>query len=662
MNKLMLFIILLLISCISCQKNSGRDFYVNSIGCKMIPIQSGNFRMGDLNHMGYYDEQPLRNVTITNPFYISETEVTIEQFHQYDQTFTGNDFYSPYATGMSWFEADSFCKWLSQKEGRSYRLPTEAEWEYVCRAGTTTPFSSGDHIPDHGTANDWGVKNMHTGALEWCYDWYGAYPYVDQVDPVGRSWGFGKVVRGGLPDDKRLSFDRPSSEYARSANRASLGPAFKAFTQHESNQTTKNVYQDYDQFMPGLTGIVYDDALMKKPLSLWRIAVLNSDNLNWKDLNDWSVVWRGSIYAPTTGEITFLAEADNGIRLTIANKLVIDGWGLNKARMGKYYMEAGKKYPLEISYFKDGGDSYMHLYWQWQGQARSEIPAAALVHNRQDHRLMESAFSKALKAKKREPSVGFRIVQAELPTSQSLPYEKPMVMKGVKQNKENVTRGPDLKKPYFRKRYLLPVPPDNSDKKDIAAAGLHDTFYRHIHDPGFTVCDNGDLLAVLFTSVYEDEPEVSLLAVRLRYGADEWDMPSPFIDLADVNDVAPLLWNENGRLNLYFGNIHLDGTYPFQWTTSRDNGSTWGDIKYPNFITPVGPHTPQPINSVFRDNKNTIYLACDGLGATSVLYTTDNDGKSWSDYGGRSGGRHTTFVLLNDGTILGMGGKHSDID
>ena len=153
MNKSMLFIILLLISCISCQKNSGRDFYVNSIGCKMIPIQSGNFRMGDLNHMGYYDEQPLRNVTITNPFYISETEVTIEQFHQYDQTFTGNDFYSPYATGMSWFEADSFCKWLSQKEGRSYRLPTEAEWEYVCRAGTTTPFSSGDHIPDHGTAN-----------------------------------------------------------------------------------------------------------------------------------------------------------------------------------------------------------------------------------------------------------------------------------------------------------------------------------------------------------------------------------------------------------------------------------------------------------------------------------------------------------------------------
>jgi hypothetical protein len=235
-------------------------------------------------------------------------------------------------------------------------------------------------------------------------------------------------------------------------------------------------------------------------------------------------------------------------------------------------------------------------------------------------------------------------------------------LQGVKQEMPDVNQGADLKKQYFRKRHLLPVPPENSEKSVIEAAGLHSTFFRHIHDPGFAVCDNGDLFTVLFTSTYEDEPEVSLLAVRLRYGADQWDMPSPFIDHTDVNDVAPMFWNDNGKLNFYFGNIHLDSAYPFQWTTSLDNGATWDDVKYPNFIGRVGPHTAQPINSAFRDQGGTVYVACDGLGATSVLYTTPDDGKSWYDHMGRSGGRHTTFVQLKNGKIIGMGGKHSDID
>ena len=661
MQKLIHITLTFLLLGISCQTNRSGESFTNSIGSKMILINPGTFRMGDLNNQGYYDEKPVRQVTISRLFFISETEITIDQYRQFDKEFKDVGAYEPYATGMSWFEANAFCKWLSDKEGKTYRLATEAEWEYVCRAGSETLYSSGEKAPDHGTPNDWGVRNMHTGVLEWCYDWYGPYPHDHQTDPVGLSWGSGKVIRGGLPDDKILSFDQTNDYYTRSANRASLGPNFKAFIQSEDEKKVITE-RTYDQFMPGLTGILYDDAIMKKPLSLWRAKNLNYKDLNWKKLNDWSVRWKGSIYAPVTGTIKFHAEADNGIRLAIADQLIIDGWGLDKSREGSIEMELGKKYPIEVSYFKDRGDSYMRVYWSWEAQSKIDIPADALEHNRQDHDLMEKTFYAAVASKVRAPSIGFRIVQADLPETKPIPYEASHVFQGIKQKFPNVSQGPDLKKPHFRKRHLLPIPPENSEKDIIGVAGFHHTFYRHIHDPGFAVCNNGDLLAVLFTSVYEDEPEVSLLAVRLRFGADQWDMPSPFIDHADVNDVAPMFWNDNGKLNFYFGNIHLDSAYPFQWMTSLDNGATWDDIKYPNFIGTVGPHTAQPINSAFRDKSGTIYVACDGLGATSVLYTTPDEGKTWYDHKGRSGGRHTTFIQLKDGTIIGMGGKHSEIE
>jgi hypothetical protein len=654
-------IILILLFFTSCQHDQDVNSFTNSIGNKMIRIEAGTFRMGDLNNQGYYDEKPIHQVTINYPFYISETEITIKQYLQFKKEHKDEEAYQPYATGMSWYDAEAFCKWLSKKEGKTYRLPTEAEWEYVCRAGTTTPYSSGEKSPDHEMPNDWGVQNMHTGVLEWSYDWYGPYPHEHQSDPVGVSWGFGKVIRGGLPDDKVLSFDHPNEYYARSANRASLGPNFKALVQGKDYTLTKTE-RAYDQFMPGLTGILYDDAIMKRPLALWRTKNLNSDDLNWKKLNDWSVHWQGSIYAPASGTILFHTEADNGLRIRIADQVVIDGWGPDKAREGSFTMELGKKYPIEVEYFKDRGDSYMRVNWSWAGQSKTDIPANALEHNRQDHELMETTFYAAVAAKVRAPSIGFRIVQADFPDTKQLPYEAPHVFQGVKQNIPDIRQGPNLKKPYFRKRHLLPIPPENSEKSVIEAVGLHHTFHNHIHDPGFAVCDNGDLLTVLFTSIYEDEPEVSLLAIRLRFGADQWDMPSPFIDHADVNDVAPMFWNDNGKLNFYFGNIHLDSAYPFQWTTSLDNGATWNDIKYPKFIGTVGPHTAQPINSAFRDTEGNVYVACDGLGATSVLYTTPDEGKTWFDNKGRSGGRHTSFVQLNDDRIIGMGGKHSNID
>jgi hypothetical protein len=123
-----------------------------------------------------------------------------------------------------------------------------------------------------------------------------------------------------------------------------------------------------------------------------------------------------------------------------------------------------------------------------------------------------------------------------------------------------------------------------------------------------------------------------------------------------------MLWNDSGRLWLFFGSNKLDSGFPFQWVTSDDHGATWSAVQFPIFTTPVGGHSAQPITSAFRDASGRIYVASDAIGPESVLWQSDDNGATWRDPGGRSGGRHTAFVLKRDGTILGMGGKSSNIE
>ena len=476
------------------------EAWVNSVGIRMVPIPAGTFQMGEPNPTGSevnappemtqgdWDEQPVHQVTISQPFSISEREVTADQYRQFRPDYAGA---GDYATGVSWHDAAAFCEWLSKKEGKSYRLPTEAEWEYACRAGTTTLFSTGATPPRPGAPNAWHLKNMHTGAGEWCLDWHGAYPDAPQVDPIGAAAGYARVYRGG-PELSRLTFE---PYYRRSANRGGMAPGYRG------------------------------------------------------------------------------------------------------------------------------------------------------AH-----------------------PIGFRVVEGPAPSSAPWPEDVPWVRLCVKQAVPEVLRGPDPAKPHFRKRPLLPIPPENTPRKQILASGLHPAMLWHNHCPGLAVCPNGDVLAVYFTAAPEEyTPSVAFIGSRLRFGADEWDMPSLFFDLPDACEESPLLWNDNGALWSVTGGVGMPGV-PFKWQTSEDSGATWSEVLFPVFTSPPGPHTEQPINSAFRGKDGTIYMPSDGEGATSVLWVSKDDGRTWFDTGGRTGGRHTTFVELKDGApgqrrgILGIGGKNSDID
>ncbi len=197
--------------------------FVNSIGIEFVCIQPGSFLLGQ-EQSGDWDEQPVHKVAISRPFYMAVTEVTNAQYEQFDpkhRDLRGKLGFSKdndeAVVFVSWHDAVRFCEWLSKREGKPYRLPTEAEWEYTCRAGTTDNYHTGDKLPDvfnknqkqtwnpepvllkvaATPANAWGLHDMHGNVEEWCYDWYGPYEQSDQIDPVGRLDGDFKVTRGG---------------------------------------------------------------------------------------------------------------------------------------------------------------------------------------------------------------------------------------------------------------------------------------------------------------------------------------------------------------------------------------------------------------------------------------------------------------------------------
>ncbi|MCY2988528.1 MAG: formylglycine-generating enzyme family protein [Planctomycetota bacterium] len=261
-----------------------KEATTNTVGMKMVYIPDGEFLMGsresaeelarvfkkynaDIKPEYFAHEYPQHPVRITKPFYLAAHEVTVGQFRQFVNDskyktdaeqdgkggygFNGTTFeQKPEYTwrnagfpqtdehpvvNVSWNDADAFCRWLSQTERQTYRLPTEAEWEYACRAGTQTRYCNGDdpeglaevgNVADAAAKgkfsflsiaigasdgyiftapvgqfkpNAWGLYDMHGNAIEWCADWFDAKHYGKSLpdDPNGPPSGTSRVLRGG---------------------------------------------------------------------------------------------------------------------------------------------------------------------------------------------------------------------------------------------------------------------------------------------------------------------------------------------------------------------------------------------------------------------------------------------------------------------------------
>jgi len=219
----------------------------NSVGMKMVVIPPGRFMMGrspgDAANLVRDklpdDDLPPHEVTLTKPFAIAATEVTQRQWRDVmrNSLWAGKqqaveDPDCP-ATYVSWKDAVEFCQRLSIREKAVYRLPTEAEWEWACRAGTETSFSFGDNVNDlhshawgrgnsqdlpHPVAqkkpNPWGLFDMHGNAWEWAEDGYGPYSAEAAVDPRSQAAGNKRTLRGGC------FWSVPAGDYRSSSRRS----------------------------------------------------------------------------------------------------------------------------------------------------------------------------------------------------------------------------------------------------------------------------------------------------------------------------------------------------------------------------------------------------------------------------------------------------------
>ena len=261
-NTIALLIACIIIVCfIACNKGNSSN---------MVRINGGTFTMGSpVDEPDRYDDEIQRQVRVSS-FSIGKYQVTQKEYEEImgnnPSHFKGEQ--NLPVENVSWFDAIEYCNKRSQWEGltpvytidgsgnnrtvswnreaNGYRLPTEAEWEFACRAGTTTTFYTGNNITTSQAnyngnypynnnsngeyrektmsvgsfpANRWGLYDMHGNVWEWCWDWYGDYESGVQADPIGAVSGAYRVMRGGSWNDL--------GQYLRSAQRGCYHPGYR---------------------------------------------------------------------------------------------------------------------------------------------------------------------------------------------------------------------------------------------------------------------------------------------------------------------------------------------------------------------------------------------------------------------------------------------------
>ncbi|MBR9978714.1 MAG: formylglycine-generating enzyme family protein [Bacteroidetes bacterium] len=236
MNRIRLYIMIILTAGMLLHTACNDDDAPTHRSLEMVPVPAGDFTMGDEFGNGEVSEKPLRTVSLT-AFMISKHEITQEIYQEVVGQNPSRHVASDHPVeSVTWFDALEFCNLLSEKHGYrkcyadidgnptvdpsadGYRLPTEAEWEYACKAGTSSAYYTGNSKADLGRAgwysgnadgtthrvgllepNAFGLFDMHGNVFEWCWDWHSHdyYGRGENVDPFGPDSGTERVCRGG---------------------------------------------------------------------------------------------------------------------------------------------------------------------------------------------------------------------------------------------------------------------------------------------------------------------------------------------------------------------------------------------------------------------------------------------------------------------------------
>jgi formylglycine-generating enzyme len=229
---------------VGAQDNPPAKQFTNDIGMEFVWIPPGAFLMGSpKNEADRSSDEFQHKVKLSKGLYLATCVVTQAQWKKVmgsNPSWFKGDPNLP-VESVSWTDCQKFLTKIRKLHNKPYRLPTEAEWEYACRAGTATPYCFGKTLTTdqanyngsnvfvagkegvfrektttvgHFPANAWGLRDVHGNVMQWCQDWYGDYPQMDVVDPKGPEKGERRVVRGGS------YFHGPS----RSASRFSVFP------------------------------------------------------------------------------------------------------------------------------------------------------------------------------------------------------------------------------------------------------------------------------------------------------------------------------------------------------------------------------------------------------------------------------------------------------